>query len=162
MHLAGNMLYLWIFGDNVEHRFGHVAFLAFYLVSGLIASLAQISMDPDGVIPNLGASGAIFGVLGAYLVLFPRNRVNVIVVYMVVSLPAFVVIGGWAVLQVFYTFGSIVETAPSAGGVAYMAHVGGLAAGVVMGFVARTMLEQEPDSILYRQYKHDPRARLMW
>ena len=81
LHIGGNMLYLWIFGDNVEHRFGHFWFLIFYLVSGLTASFAQIALNPDGVIPNLGASGAIFGVLGAYLVLFPRNQVKVIVIW---------------------------------------------------------------------------------
>ena len=84
-HIVGNMLYLWIFGDNVEHRFGPLLFLSFYLVSGLIGSFAQILMTPESQIPNLGASGAIFGVLGAYMVLFPRNKVNVIVAYFIVS-----------------------------------------------------------------------------
>lgn len=162
LHLFGNMLYLWIFGDNVEHRFGHVRFLIFYLVSGLIASFAQIAVGPDTVIPNLGASGAIFGVLGAYMVLFPRNRVNVIVFYFVVSLPAVAVIGVWVVFQIFNTFGSLYATSPSAGGVAYMAHLGGIVAGVVMGLFARFMMKQEPESILARQYRNDPRSKLLW
>ena len=118
-HLFGNMLYLWIFGDNVEHRFGHIPFLIFYLVSGLFASFAQIVIAPDSVIPNLGASGAIFGILGAYMVLFPRNKVNAILLYFVVSLPALYVIGLWTVLQVFSVFGSFFGP-PQAGGVAYI------------------------------------------
>jgi len=88
MHLGGNLLYLWIFGDNVEHRFGHVKFAAFYLLSGLVATLIQVMMGPDSIIPNLGASGAIAGVLGAYLVLFPRNKVNAIFFFRVISIPA--------------------------------------------------------------------------
>src|SRR5690606_38565516 len=100
LHLGGNMLYLWIFGDNVEHRVGAWKFLAFYLVSGIVATFAQIAVHPEAVIPNLGASGAISGVLGAYLVLFPRNRVNAVFFFRIVSLPAVVVIGFWALLQV--------------------------------------------------------------
>src|SRR5690625_637202 len=95
LHLFGNMLYMWIFGDNVEHRFGARAFLAFCLLSGLAATAAQIALDPTGVIPNLGASGAISGVLGAYLVLFPKNRVYALLFYFVVSVPAVVAIGMW-------------------------------------------------------------------
>ncbi len=98
-HIFGNMLYLWIFGDNVEHRFGHVPFLVFYLGSGLAATLVQIALDSDGLIPNLGASGAISGVLGAYLVLFPRNRVNAIFFFTVVTVPAFLVLGLWIAFQ---------------------------------------------------------------
>jgi membrane associated rhomboid family serine protease len=162
LHLFGNMLFLWIFGDNVEHRFGHALFLIFYLLSGLIASLAQIAVGPESVIPNLGASGAIFGVLGAYLVLFPRNRVNVIIFYFVVSLPAIAVIGVWAALQVFPAFGAAYSKSPSPGGVAYMAHLGGILAGIVMGVVTRVMMKKEPDSVLYRQYRNDPRSRLLW
>ncbi len=162
LHLFGNMLYLWIFGDNVEHRFGHVRFLIFYFVSGLIATFAQISLGPASVIPNLGASGAIFGVLGAYMVLFPRNRVNVIVFYFIVSLPAVVVIGVWVAFQVFQTFGTFYATSPSAGGVAYMAHLGGIVAGVLMGLFVRLTMKEEPDSILTRQYREDPRSRLLW
>jgi len=160
-HLIGNMLYLWILGDNVEHRFGHFWFLIFYLTSGLVASLAQIMFTPDSIIPNLGASGAIAGVLGAYMVLFPRNKVNVIFFYMIVSIPAIYVLGLWAVTQIFNTYGSMFVSSQT-GGVAYMAHVGGLAAGVAMGFIARVTIKEEPDSILYRQYREDPAARRLW
>lgn len=160
-HLVGNMLYLWIFGDNVEHRFGHLLFLVFYLFSGLIASFAQILLDPDSIIPNLGASGAIFGVLGAYLVLFPRNKVNVIVLYTIVSVPAIIVIGVWVAIQLFQTWGTMFQ-AGQTGGVAYMAHVGGLIAGVIMGFIARATIKEEPDSTLYRQYRDDPKTKRWW
>ena len=161
MHLLGNMLYLWIFGDNVEHRFGHGLFLLFYLVSGLFADLPQIALDPDSVIPNLGASGAIFGVLGAYMVLFPRNQVKVIVLYFIVSLPAIVVIGVWVAFQIFYSVGSM-SAAPAAGGVAYLAHLGGVVAGAAMGLVARELIKEEPDSVLYRQYRSDPKSKTLW
>ena len=86
-HLGGNLLYLWIFGDNVEHRFGTARFVVFYLASGVAATLVQVALDPDGLVPNLGASGAIAGVLGAYLVLFPRNKVNVVFIFRVVAVP---------------------------------------------------------------------------
>jgi membrane associated rhomboid family serine protease len=161
MHIGGNMLYLWIFGDNVEHRFGHLWFLLFYLISGLAASFAQILVNPDGVIPNLGASGAIFGVLGAYLVLFPRNQVKVVVLYYIVSLPAMIVIGVWAVMQFFFTWGSLFATEQT-GGVAYAAHAGGLVAGALMGIVARQLLKEEPDSTIHRIDDEDPRSRIMW
>ncbi len=161
MHIAGNMLYLWIFGDNVEHRFGHLWFLIFYLISGLVASAAQIALNPLGIIPNLGASGAIFGVLGAYLVLFPRNQVKVIVMYYVVSLPAMVVIGVWAGIQFVFTWDSIYADQQS-GGVAYAAHAGGLLAGVLMGLLARSLFREEPDSALHRIDDRDPKSRIMW
>lgn len=160
-HLFSNMLYLWIFGDNVEHRFGHIPFLIFYLISGLFASIAQILVSPGSVIPNLGASGAIFGILGAYMVLFPRNKVNAIVLYFIVSLPAVYVIGLWTAIQVFSVFDSFIGPQQS-GGVAYMAHVGGLIAGVVAGFALRSGIKSEPDSVLYRQYENDSTARRLW
>lgn len=144
-HLFGNLLYLWIFGDNVEHRFGAVPFLVFYLVSGLVATVAQIVMDPDSVIPNLGASGAISGVLGAYLVLFPRNRVHALFFYYVVSIPAVVAIGVWIALQFFNGLGSIMISQESVGGVAYAAHIGGFFAGVILAFILR-MTTRRPDS----------------
>ena len=161
-HIFGNMLYLWIFGDNVELRFGPLLFLVFYLGSGLIASLCQIAINPDGIIPNLGASGAIWGVLGAYLVLFPHNKVNAIIGYFIVTIPAIFVIGLWALTQLFMGYGALFNTSTTTGGVAYMAHVGGLVAGVIMGLVARFLFKEEPDSILYRQYRRDPDDRRMW
>ena len=160
-HIGGNMLYLWIFGDNVEHRFGHVRFLVFYLVAGLIGSAAQIATDTEGIIPNLGASGAISGVMGAYLVLFPRNRVNAVVFYQVMSVPAVLVIGMWAATQFISGFGSIAVTEQT-GGVAYMAHIGGFVAGVAMGLFCRLTMRSEPDSVLYRQYQEDRSSRHLW
>jgi membrane associated rhomboid family serine protease len=142
LHLGGNMLFLWIFGDNVEHRIGHGLFIVFYLVAGVIASFAQILVQTDSFIPTLGASGAISGVLGAYLVMFPTNRVLVILLRFPVWVPAIVVIGLWAVLQFVNGLGSIAVTEQT-GGVAYMAHIGGFVAGLVAGVVFR-MLFREP------------------
>lgn len=159
-HLFGNMLYLWIFGDNVEHRFGHGAFLAFYLVSGLIASAAQIALDPDSVIPSLGASGAISGVLGAYLVLFPRNRVHAIFLFTVVSVPAIVAIGLWILFQFVNGVGAIAATEQT-GGVAYGAHIGGFFAGVVLAFILRQTIRERPNR-LSRALQSDPRSRQLW
>jgi membrane associated rhomboid family serine protease len=130
------MLYLWIFGDNVEDRFGHVKFTIFYLLAGLAATAAQLAFSLDSNIPNLGASGAIAGVLGAYLVMFPRGRVSVLQGQRVIPMPALIVIGFWFVLQLFSGIGSIANTADT-GGVAYMAHIGGFVAGFVLTFVFR-------------------------
>jgi membrane associated rhomboid family serine protease len=161
-HIIGNMLYLYIFGDNVEHRFGHLPFLFFYLIAGLAGSAAQVILDPNGVIPNLGASGAIAGVMGAYLVLFPRNQVNVIFLYTVMTIPAILVLGVWIVGQLFSTYGSIMTSVSSTGGVAYAAHVAGFVAGVVAALVYRPRLKSEPDSVLKRQYDRDPRSHRLW
>ena len=160
-HIGGNMLYLWIFGDNVEHRFGHGWFLAFYLVSGLAGTALQIVLGPESTIPNLGASGAISGVLGAYIVLFPRNRVYTIVFYAIVALPAILVIGLWAAMQMINGVGSIAQTAQT-GGVAYGAHVGGFLAGVMMALIYRVRKKFEPDSLMHRMYDRDPKARQLW
>jgi membrane associated rhomboid family serine protease len=138
LHLGGNMLFLWIFGDNVEHAIGRLRYLGFYLVAGLVGSLAHILVDPDALIPSLGASGAISGVLGAYIVLFPHNRVLVLLFRFVVWVPAIVAIGLWAVLQFVGGIGQIAVTEQT-GGVAYMAHIGGFVAGVIAGFVGRAM-----------------------
>jgi membrane associated rhomboid family serine protease len=136
MHLLGNMLYLWIFGDNVESTFGRVKFLIFYLLCGVAATVAQVAVTPESNIPNLGASGAISGVLGAYLVLFPRGRVRVLMGRGVVNMPAFIVLGLWVLLQLVAGMGSITESSQT-GGVAYMAHIGGFAAGLILAFVFR-------------------------
>jgi membrane associated rhomboid family serine protease len=135
LHLGGNMLFLFIFGDNVEHAFGRVFYLIFYLGAGIIASLAQVWAGPDSVIPSLGASGAISGVLGAYIVLFPGNQIRVLVWYFIVTVPAIVMIGLWAALQFFSGFASIAETQQT-GGVASLAHVGGFVTGVAVGLLA--------------------------
>ncbi|MFA6957930.1 MAG: rhomboid family intramembrane serine protease [Thermoanaerobaculia bacterium] len=136
LHLGGNMLYLWIFGDNVEDRFGHVKFTIFYLICGLAATFAQLAFSTGSSVPNLGASGAIAGVLGAYILLFPQGRVKVLQGQQVVQMPAVVVIGLWIVLQFFSGIGSIANTAES-GGVAYMAHIGGFIAGFALTFMLR-------------------------
>lgn len=160
-HIGGNMLYLWIFGDNVEHRFGPIKFLIFYLLAGLAASFAQIFMNPEGIIPNLGASGAIAGIMGAYMVLFPRNKVNAVFFYSVISIPAILVLGMWIAMQFMSGYGSMFQT-ESTGGVAYWAHIGGFVAGVGAGLFARISMTEEPDSILRRNYDHDQGAKRIW
>lgn len=139
MHLFGNMLYLWIFGDNVEDNFGALSFLLFYLIAGVVATFAQMAVMPTSNIPNLGASGAIAGVLGAYLVLYPQGRVTVLTQFGPTQVPALIAIGLWIVLQLFSGVGSITNAAQTAdtGGVAYMAHIGGFFAGLILAFVFR-------------------------
>ncbi len=145
LHLGGNMLFLWIFGDNVEHRAGRVLFLAAYLGAGVVGTLAQVWSDPTSPIPTLGASGAISGVLGAYLVLFPRNRVTAVVFSFVTRVPAVVAIGMWIVLQLVNGLGAAAISSETAGGVAYLAHFGGFAVGLLAGFVFRSALrDSEP------------------
>jgi len=157
MHIFSNLLFLYIFGDNVELRFGSFRFILFYLVSGIAASAVHILLDPNSVIPSLGASGAIAGVLGAYLVMFPWNRVNALLFFVkVISIPAWVVIGLWGVLQVL---SMLSLSHGSGGGVAYGAHVGGLVAGIILGLATRLILPEEPDSILSRNYQMDEKAR---
>ena len=132
-HLFGNMLYLWIFGDNVEDALGHLRFFLFYIVTGLAAGLSHVfvtaAFGGNPLIPSLGASGAISGVLGGYFVLFPRRRVRVLLFYNVVEVPALLVIGLWFLFQVFSGAGS---AGGSGGGVAYGAHVGGFIAGLLL------------------------------
>jgi membrane associated rhomboid family serine protease len=136
LHLGGNMLYLWIFGDNVEDRFGHVKFIIFYLICGLAATFAQLAFSIGSDIPNLGASGAIAGVLGAYILLFPKSSVRVLQGTRVIQVSALIVIGFWIVLQFFSGIGSIVSSTQT-GGVAYMAHIGGFVAGFLLTFLFR-------------------------
>jgi membrane associated rhomboid family serine protease len=135
LHLGGNMLYLWIFGDNVEDNFGHVKFLVFYLLCGLAATFAQLAFNVTSNVPNLGASGAIAGVLGAYILLFPRGQVSVLQGQGVIPVPALMVIGLWFVLQFFSGIGSVSSGADA--GVAYMAHIGGFVAGFVLTVLFR-------------------------
>ena len=139
MHLFGNMLFLWIFGDNVEDRLGHAKFLIFYLLAGIAATLAQFAIAPGSNVPNVGASGAIAGVLGAYILMFPQSRVNVLLGRQVVAMPAIFVLGMWIVLQLISGVGTIAYTDESAnvGGIAYMAHIGGFVAGLLMAFLLR-------------------------
>jgi membrane associated rhomboid family serine protease len=132
MHILGNMLYLWIFGDNVEDHLGRGRYLVFYLVCGVAASVAQILYSPDSYIPSLGASGAIAGVLGAYAIKFPRNKVRVLMMRTITQMPAIFVLGLWILLQVVSQVGT---PAGEASGVAYMAHIGGFVAGLILVMV---------------------------
>jgi membrane associated rhomboid family serine protease len=134
LHLGGNMLYLWIFGDNVEDRFGHAKFGLFYLLCGIAATVAQVAVSMGSNVPNLGASGAIAGVLAGYIILFPRGQVRVLMGRGVVPMPALIVIGLWIVLQFISGIGSITQSAET-GGVAYMAHIGGFVAGLALTFL---------------------------
>jgi membrane associated rhomboid family serine protease len=139
LHLFGNMLYLWIFGDNVEDNFGSFRFLVFYILCGIAATFAQYQVMPQSNVPNLGASGAIAGVLAAYVVLFPQGRVQVLIGRAVTEVPAIMAIGLWIVLQLVSGVGAITTSTQTAdlGGVAYMAHVGGFVAGLVLVFFFR-------------------------
>ncbi len=132
LHLAGNMLFLWVFGDNIEDQIGHVPFLGFYLASGVAAGVAQTIPDPNSTIPMIGASGAIAGVMGGYLLLFPKARVDVLIIFVIFfrifPIPAWIVLGFWFGLQVF----SGASTPMDGGGVAYWAHAGGFVAGLLM------------------------------
>jgi membrane associated rhomboid family serine protease len=133
MHILGNMMYLLIFGDQIEDRFGRFTFLLFYLVAGVAAGLAQVVTQPNSVLPCVGASGAIAAVLGAYLALHPGNSIRVLIFQSIVLMPAFIVLGFWGVMQVMGHFGN-----PTAqGGVAYMAHVGGFVVGLGVGVLVR-------------------------
>jgi membrane associated rhomboid family serine protease len=137
LHLLGNMLFLFIFGNNVEDRFGHVWFLLFYVAAGLIAAYGFAFANADSLIPLVGASGAIAGVLGAYLVMFPKARVTTLVpffIFFAVKLPAWVVLGGWFLLQLVYQRGTGVSGSAD---VAYLAHVIGFALGLVVAAVFR-------------------------
>lgn len=133
MHIGGNMLYLWIFGDQIEDLLGHWRFLAFYLVCGFAADAAHIAGDVNSIIPTLGASGAISGVLGAYLVKYPTNRVRVLMLRIITEVPAYVALGFWIVIQVFSQLS--IPRGSVGSGVAYLAHIGGFVAGVVLVFV---------------------------
>lgn len=149
MHIVGNLLFLWIFGDNLEEQLGHLGFLLFYLAAGLVAAGAQVAAEPFSTIPMVGASGAIAGVMGGYLLLFPRAKVDILAIFIiffkVFTLPAWMVLGIWFAIQIFGGF----NTPGDQGGVAYWAHAGGFLAGVALtlprflrlggpGFWART------------------------
>jgi membrane associated rhomboid family serine protease len=137
-HLGGNMLFLFIFGDNVERLYGWFRYLIFYLICGLVASYAQVLSSPESVIPSLGASGAISGVLAAYLVNFPQNRVRVLVGFRYMTeVPALLMIGLWALIQFASGIGSIAVSDQTGGGVAYWAHIGGFIAGAVIAYLLK-------------------------
>ncbi len=134
LHLIGNMVFLWVFGNNIEDAMGHGRFTVFYLLCGIAAAAAQIVVDPSSVVPMVGASGAISGVMGGYLLLYPRARVHTIVFFgfiTTVDLPAYVLLGYWIVLQILGGLPSLVGVG-GGGGVAFWAHVGGFAGGMLL------------------------------
>jgi membrane associated rhomboid family serine protease len=134
LHLAGNMLFLWIFGNNVEDRLGRITFAALYVLGGLAAAALQVAFDPNSAVPNVGASGAIAAILGSYLVMFPRARIHTLVIFVFITfldLPATVVLVGWFVLQLFSGVGELGREL-GGGGVAFWAHVGGFVFGLAV------------------------------
>jgi membrane associated rhomboid family serine protease len=134
LHYLGNMLYLWIFGDNVEDRFGHVRYLVFYLSSGAAAGLGQVYVAPDSHLPTIGASGAIAGVMGAYFVMFPHSRVltllPLVIFWELIEVPAILFLGVWFLMQLLSGVGSIAATTADTGGIAFWAHIAGFASGI--------------------------------
>jgi membrane associated rhomboid family serine protease len=134
VHILGNMAYLWSFGDNIEDRYGPLGFLLFYLVAGIAATIAQTVFNPASVIPNVGASGAIAGVIGGYLVLFPNGRIKLMTRGGIIFVPALLAIGVWIALQFISLAGSMSSTADT-GGVAYMAHIGGFFTGAALALI---------------------------
>ena len=143
-HILGNMLFLWIFGDNVEDRLGHLQYLVFYMIAGVLASLAHVAtcvlLQSDLLTPSLGASGAISGVMGAYLLFFPKNNVTVLIFRFVATVPAIVAVGLWFAMQLFSSFMEL--GAGEGGGVAYGAHIGGFIAGIPLAFfIDKTLSE---------------------
>jgi rhomboid family protein len=147
LHILGNMLYLWIFGNNIEDILGPVPYLIFYLVAGIIAGMTQVLIDPNSEVPLVGASGAIAGVLGAYLVLFPGARVMSVVFFgyfaNVVAVPAVIVLGLWFLLQLVSGVASLGAPNASSGGVATFAHLGGFVMGLVVGVILRARPGQQ-------------------
>jgi membrane associated rhomboid family serine protease len=148
LHLLGNMLFLWIFGNNVEDRLGRAAFLVFYLVGGIAAALTQVAIDPTSTVPVVGASGAIAATLGAYIVLFPRARILSLVFlgffYQLIEVPALLVLGFWFVLQLIDGIASLGLSSATEGGVAFFAHIGGFVAGLVIALAIRTRRPPPP------------------
>jgi len=147
-HVIGNMWYLWIFGDNVEDRVGHGRFIIFYLLCGIAAAFGQIAMDPSSTLPTIGASGAIAGMMGAYVVLFPRSRVLTLVplffYFEIFEIPAFVLLGFWFLMQLFSAGAIAVTASTNGGGVAFMAHVAGFLVGIIGVFFFKK--PQQPDT----------------
>ena len=145
LHIIGNMLFLWVFGDNIEDKFGHFKYLLFYLASGIAAVALHIAIDTDSAVPLVGASGAIAGVLGAYIVLFPMSRVRTLVIFIIlpimVRIPAIILLGIWFLLQFFSGVGSLVPGAEG-GGVAYWAHIGGFIVGIIVAFIYKSIKDQ--------------------
>ncbi len=156
LHLGGNMLYLWVFGDNVEDRLGHGKYVFFYLACGLMATLAHATMNPESRVPSIGASGAIAGVLGAYVVLFPKQRVTTLIpilVFVIVrEVPAVLLLGFWILVQVFFGAASMnAGDLQSAGGVAYFAHIGGFVTGMLLVVLLGGL--RRPARAVYSDYR---------
>lgn len=146
-HIIGNLLFLWVFGDNVEDAFGHVGYLIFYLLTGIMASVAHIVLNTGSPIPSVGASGAISGILGAYIIFFGGNSIRVLIGFFVTVVPAWMMIGLWAAQQFIATYGSVASTEQTTGGVAYAAHAGGFLAGMIIAVLLRGIVgrpEQRP------------------
>lgn len=143
MHLASNMLYLWIFGDNVEDFLGKTKYFFLYILSGMAAAFAQYLFNPESTLPNVGASGAIAGVLGAYILFFPGQKVQVLLGRSIVAMQSLIVIGFWFFLQLISGAGSLYSVEDK-GGVAYMAHIGGFIAGLAVAFLFRLTLSNKP------------------
>jgi membrane associated rhomboid family serine protease len=145
LHLGGNLLFLWIFGNNVEDRMGPLRFIAFYLLAGIAALLGQVAIDPDSTVPTLGASGAIAGVLGAYLVMFPGARIVTVVFiiffFTIIEVPALIVLGIWFAQQALMGYYDLAQPTGEAGGVAYFAHLGGFLFGLL---TVRLFARREP------------------
>jgi len=146
-HVLSNMLYLWIFGDNVEDRLGHGRFLVFYLFAGAAAAIMQMLFNPFSAVPMVGASGAISGVMGAYFVLYPHSRVLTFVFFFLVEIPAIFFLGIYFVMQLLSGVGSLAASNAAGGGTAFWAHVGGFVVGAAIGFVLRARG--------YRRWEHD-------
>lgn len=145
LHYLGNMVFLWVFGDNVEDKLGHAKYLAFYLLGGIAAAWTQVAINIDSEVPNIGASGAIAGVLGAYLLLYPFHQVRTAVIFffiVVVRMPAIYLLGFWIILQLFSGVGSLDPSIES--GVAYWAHIGGFAAGFLGIALLKLLYWKEP------------------
>ncbi len=141
-HILGNMVFLWVFGDNVEDAFGHLGYLVFYLLTGLVASATHIMLNRTSGIPSVGASGAISGVLGAYIIFFGGNPIRVLIFYFITVVPAWMMIGLWAAEQFFATYGALARTYQTTTGVAYAAHAGGFVAGMLVAVLLRGTLGQ--------------------
>jgi membrane associated rhomboid family serine protease len=159
-HLFGNMVFLFVFGDNIEDAMGHVSYLLFYLLCGIAAALTQVFLNPDSTIPMIGASGAISGVMGAYIVLFPRGNVRAIVFYMVMLVPAWIMIGVWFALQLFSGFSTL--GGPDVGGTAFWAHVGGFVAGAILVWLFRdkeAVARQNAVREHHRSWQRSPAGR---
>ena len=140
LHILGNLLFLWVFGDNVEDRLGHLAYLLFFLVAGMFAGLIQGLIDPSSAVPVLGASGAVAGVLGAYIVWYPRATVNVVIpffilIFIPIPIPAYIMIGLWFLQNLFSGYATIAEAADVSGGVAWFAHIGGFLFGALVALL---------------------------